>query len=160
QQANLIDRGTEFGVGVGAAGDTLVQVFDGVVEADLKSGIRAERQRLTAGQTVRIDAAASGPQPLATVAQRFVRRLPDPKERGAAGLVPNTERGFDAAPLAPAPAGVKINGDLSDWDRPGAFTVRFKEPYSRDYYVEGAMMYDTQNLYIGAHVGDPAPMCS
>lgn len=160
QQANLVDRGTEFGVGVGTAGETVVQVFDGVVEADFKRGARAGSQRLTAGQTVRIDAADSGPQPLATVAQRFVRRLPDPKERGADWLVPYNERRFDAVHLVPAPANVKIDGDLSDWDRSGAFAVRFIEPYSRDYYVEGAMMYDTQYLYIGAHVGDPAPMRS
>src|SRR5262249_50401271 len=38
QRAKLVDRGTEYGVGVDTAGQTVVQVFDGIVEADLKSG--------------------------------------------------------------------------------------------------------------------------
>jgi hypothetical protein len=157
QRAKLVDRGTEFGVGVGTAGETIVQVFDGIVEADLKNGVKAEPQRLSAGQTVRIDAES---QPLANVPQRFVRRLPDPKERGADWLVPYNQQRFDSVHIVPAPAKIVIDGDLSDWDRSGAFFVRFVEPYSRDYYVEGAMMYDAQYLYIGAHVGDPAPMRS
>jgi len=158
QRAKLVDRGTEFGVEAGTAGQTVVQVFDGVVEADLKNDAGAKPQRLTAGQTVRIDAVAS--EPLANVPQRFVRRLPDPKERGADWLVPYNQHRFDAVHIVPAPAKVAIDGDLSDWDRSGSFLVRFTEPYSRDYYVEGAMMYDAQYLYIGAHVGDPAPMRS
>src|SRR5207253_2273416 len=75
-------------------------------------------------------------------------------------LVPYNRRTFDRVHVVPAPAGVKINGDLAAWDRSGAFFIPCVEPYARDYYVEGCMMYDRECLYVGAHVGDPAPLCS
>ena len=53
-----------------------------------------------------------------------------------------------------------IDGDLSDWDRSGAFYSACQPPYHENYYLEGMMMYDEQFVYIGAHVGDPAPMRS
>lgn len=161
EKARLLDIGTEFGVGVGDGGDTLVQVFDGIVVVDFHDETGDTQQRLTAGQTVQVGGSA-GPVPraLAPSEQRFVRRFPAPNERGADWLVPYNRRTFDRVHVVPAPAAVKVNGELSTWDRSGQFFTACVEPYSHDYYVEGCMMYDRQFLYIGAHVGDPAPMCS
>ncbi len=161
EKARLLDIGTEFGVGVGDGGDTLVQVFDGIVVADFHDDSGDTQQRLTAGQTVQVGGSAGpGPRALASSEQRFVRRFPAPNERGADWLVPYNRRTFDRVHVVPAPGGAKVNGDLSTWNRTGQFAIACVEPYSRDYYVEGCMMYDLQFLYIGAHVGDPAPMCS
>jgi hypothetical protein len=158
-KARLVDQGTEFGVGVGNSGDTVVQVFDGLVVADLKGSEKS--QHIKAGQSMQIDAAAgSTPRPVPSVPQRFVRRFPDPKERGKDMGAPYNQSRYDMLHIVPAPRPVTIDGDLSDWDRSGGFFVACAAPYIRDYYVEGAMMYDNKNLYIGAHVGDPAPMCS
>jgi hypothetical protein len=158
-RARLVDHGTEFGVGVGNGGDTLVQVFDGVVVADLKEAAQVESQRILAGESLQIDA-GSKPRPVASVPQRFVRRFPDPKERGKDMAMPYNESRYDALHIVPAVRPPKIDGDLSDWDRSGGFFVACAAPYIRDYYVQGAMMYDAKHLYIGAHVGDPSPMCS
>jgi ferric-dicitrate binding protein FerR (iron transport regulator) len=162
-RARVLDLGTEFGVGVGNSGDTLVQVFDGAVVADFKNPMTGgvEQQRLTAGQTVQIDGADDAqPQEIVSVPQRFVRRMPPAKDRGDDRLVPYNRHRFEAMHIVPAPQPPKIDGDLSDWDDSGAFFDPCEEPFSRDYYVKGIMMYDKECVYIGAHVGDPAPMCS
>ncbi len=75
------------------------------------------------------------------------------------GPVYNRSR-FDAVRVLYAPAKIKVDGDLSDWDRSGAFYSACLPPYHESYYVEGMMMYDANYLYVGAHVGDPAPMRS
>jgi len=159
RKARLLDQGTEFGVDVDTSGDTLVEVFDGVVMADCKDE-GGQTQRVTAGQTVQIGGDRGAVRELASSPERFIRRFPSPTERGADWLVPYNQRRFDRVHIVPAPAAVKIDGDLSDWDRSGSFFIACEEPYSKHYYIEGAMMYDAKFLYIGAHVGDPAPMCS
>ena len=157
QRAKLTDQGTEFGVDVGESGDTVLQVFDGVVLADCTND--PAQQRVTAGQTVQIDGQGK-PRPLASTADRFIRRMPPASERGADWLVPYNQHRYDRVHIVPAPAGIVIDGNLSDWDRSGQFAIACREPYSKDYYVEGLMMYDRDFLYIGAHVGDPAPMAN
>ncbi len=162
-RAHVLDLGTEFGVGVGHSGDTLVQVFEGAVVADFKNPATGavQQQRLTAGQTVQLAPADDArPQEVVSVPQRFVRRMPPAKERGADFLVPYNRQRFDAMHIVPAPKPPAIDGDLSDWDRSGAFLCPCEEPFSRDYCVEGVMMYDRDCVYIGAHVGDPTPMSS
>jgi hypothetical protein len=157
-KASVEDLGTEFGVGVGVAGDTTVQVFEGAVITD--TGAYAGKQRLTAGQSVKIDAESARPEPIRSVAERFVRRMPLAKERGNEWLVPYNHNRVDTIHVVPVPGAMTIDGDLSDWDRSGQFFSACDEPYAHDYHVHGAMMYDAANLYIAAHVADPAPMCS
>src|ERR1019366_316913 len=76
---------------------------------------------------------------------------------------------YDAVHIVPAPhstasagsgqAGpVTIDGDLDEWDRSGEFfTYRYEEQKDR-FAVHGYMMYDAENLYIGAHIKDSTPM--
>jgi hypothetical protein len=157
-KVSVEDLGTEFGVGVGSAGDTLVQVFEGAVVTD--TGSRAGKQRVTAGQSVQSAADGGRTEPVRSVAERFVRRMPPAVERGPDWLVPYNRNRFDSVHVVPTPGRPTIDGDLFDWDRSGGFRVACEEPYAGHYYVEGSMMYDADYLYIGAHVGDPAPMCS
>jgi len=171
RQANLVDLGTEFGVGVGNDGDTLVQVFDGLVVAEGKHGAAKEsgQHRLVAGETLSFATDQAKPRSLESSPHRFVRRFPDPKQRGKDELVPHNVARFDTMHIVPAPRrdnaepntpAIKIDGDLSDWDLSGMFLSRCVEPYGENYYAAGAMMYDENYLYIAAHVGDPAPMAS
>lgn len=155
QRAKLTDHGTEFGVDVGQSGDTVLQVFDGVVLADCTND--PAQQRVTAGQTVQIDGQGK-PRVLTSTAERFIRRMPPASERGADWLIPYNQRRYDRVHIVPAPGSITIDGNLADWDRTGQFATACMEPFSKDYYVEGLMMYDREFLYIGAHVGDPAPM--
>jgi len=159
-RADVLDLGTEFGVSVDGAGDTLVQVFDGVVVTDFKDGKpSAEGRRLTAGQAVGIAApAGSAPRDLPFARERFIRRFPVAKERGKDWYRPYNRSRYDTVHVVPAPRGLKIDGDLSDWDHSGRFESACDQPFAEHYYVAGTMMYDDQNLYIGAHVGDPSPM--
>lgn len=160
-QASVLDLGTEFGVGVGYAGDTLVQVFEGAVVADFKTtNGSVAQQRLAAGQTVHMGVEDGHPRELTSSAQRFVRKMPPAKERGAAELVPYNRHRFDAMHIVPAVTPPTIDGDLADWDLSGSFFCPCEEPFGKDYNVRGAMMYDKDFVYIGAHVADPAPMCS
>lgn len=159
-RANVLDLGTEFGVSVDGAGDTMVQVFDGVVVTDFKDGkAQGEGRRLTAGQAVGIAApAGSSPRDLPFARERFIRRFPIAKERGKDWYRPYNRSQYDTVHVVPAPRGLKIDGDLSDWDHSGRFESACDQPFAEHYFVAGTMMYDDQNLYIGAHVGDPSPM--
>jgi hypothetical protein len=158
-RARLRDLGTKFGVAVVDRGETLIDVVEGVVEYDLKSASAKGTQRLTAGQGVRIEEDTE-PQPMEPDPTRFIRRMPPAKERGSDWLVPYNNSRYDSINIVPASAGIKIDGDLSDWDRSGRFFIACAEPFIRDYNVEGAMMYDANYLYVGAHVMDPAAMSS
>jgi len=60
--------------------------------------------------------------------------------------------------VVPAPRAVTIDGKLDDWDMSGA-NLMFMDAADKDTYsVHGAMMYNKDYLYIGAHVRDPTPM--
>jgi len=60
--------------------------------------------------------------------------------------------------VVPAPGKVKIDGDLEDWDLSGAILMKLDEASKSVYSVLGAMMYEKDALYVGAHVKDPTPM--
>lgn len=60
--------------------------------------------------------------------------------------------------IVPAPGKVAIDGDLTDWDLSGAILMKLDESSKAIYSVRGALMYDADALYIGAHVKDPTPM--
>jgi DNA-binding beta-propeller fold protein YncE len=60
--------------------------------------------------------------------------------------------------VVPAPGKVVLDGDLADWDTSGAILMCVDESSRESYSVRGAMMYDSDALYVGAHVKDPTPM--
>ena len=60
--------------------------------------------------------------------------------------------------VVPPPGKVVIDGKLDDWDLSGAITMFIDEASKASYSVRGAMMYDKEFLYVGAHVKDPTPM--
>ncbi|HYG75548.1 MAG TPA: FecR domain-containing protein, partial [Planctomycetota bacterium] len=161
-RAEVLDLGTEFGVGVSPSGETLVQVFDGVVEAELKSNVTTlGKKRLNAGEAMEFDDGAS--RSLIYSAERFIRRLPDPppeKFISEQWLVPYNKNRVDSIQVTRVPGKITIDGNLADWDRSFPFKSRCAEPYGEHYNVEGYMMADDQYLYIGAHVRDPSPMRS
>lgn len=165
-QARLVDRGTEYGVGVDRGGRMLVQVFDGEVAAEFKATGAATGQttRLSAGEACQWNGEESDAvERVAFADERFIRRLPDPVENAegrieSEWLVPyNRDRTTSIEiPLAAAPP--QIDGDLADWNPSEGFHSHFAEPYGEDYYVHGRLRYDAEFLYIAADVGDPAPL--
>src|SRR5258708_1285865 len=52
--------------------------------------------------------------------------------------------------VVPAPAGMKIDGDLSKWDWSGRIWCFADESIRNRYSVELAAMWDKENLYVGA----------
>ena len=72
----------------------------------------------------------------------------------AQGAASKNERIF----AVPAPAGVKVDGDLGDWDKSGGvftyITPETRAMQSASTYV----MYDDQAFYLGGEVKDPTPM--
>jgi hypothetical protein len=60
--------------------------------------------------------------------------------------------------VVPVPGPVTIDGKLDDWDLSGANLMYLDESSRQSYSVSGAMMYDPDYLYFGAHVKDPTPM--
>lgn len=153
-KADILDLGTEFGVRVGEAGRTEVQVYEGEVVTSFK-GASGER-RLLGGQALDVDAA---PRDIPFRPYRFVRTLPGPEDPRGRGKHPYNLSRYDEVHLVPAPPSIAIDGDLSDWDRSGRFSTACEAPYQA-YSLEGAMMYDARGLYLGGHVGDPHPMRS
>jgi len=60
--------------------------------------------------------------------------------------------------IVPAPDKVKIDGDLSDWDRSGELRVYPTATTSAMRNARFSMMYDAEAIYIGAVVTDDSPM--
>jgi len=161
-RAEVLDLGTEFGVAVDPTGETLVQVYDGMIEAGLKAAhvTSRDKKRLLAGQAMEIEEGAS--RALAFSDDRFIRRLPDPPadKLSEQWLIPYNKDRVDSINVVRAPGRVTIDGNLSDWDVSGVFKSHCAEPYAANYNVKGYMMSDSHFLYIGAHVRDPSPMRS
>jgi hypothetical protein len=180
-KARVVDLGTEFGVSVEPDRETIVQVFDGVVVAELKNSRLSDKrsQRLVAGETVRID--ASGVVELQRVLfshERFLRTFSTPSVHQGDELIPFKPSEISSLDVLPVPvrqasslppedtsqAGslrhgrVSVDGDLSDWNLSGLFEARCVEPFAESYFVHGCMMYDEHYLYVTARVGDPLPM--
>ena len=51
-----------------------------------------------------------------------------------------------------------VDGDLSEWSTQGGFRSERQGAPGSGNFVEGRMMFDGEILYLGAHIGDPAPM--
>jgi ferric-dicitrate binding protein FerR (iron transport regulator) len=161
-RARLIDLGTEFGVGIFENGETEVQVFLGEVVAECKDTKGAtQSHRLEAGKAVSIARDVAGaPQSIPFEPERFVRMFPaDKSSAQPAGPIYNRSRA-DRIHVGAAPVGVRIDGDLADWNYGIVFTATCWPPYQDSHTLEGMMMYDERFLYVAARVGDPAPMKS
>ncbi|MBA2117825.1 FecR domain-containing protein [Bremerella alba] len=158
QKSRVVDLGTEFGVEVDDEGDSLLQVYEGEVQVTSKTlddlgspQLIREREAVVLGST---------PQKTEFWAERFVRELPGPDDPAGPGLFPYNESQIQSVRIARADKPLDIDADLSDWNLSYRFHSTAKPPYAENYYLEAAMMYDDQNLYISAHVGDPHPMKS
>lgn len=158
---NVEDLGTEFGVETSVSGETRVHVFEGEVVARTRerdSIDAGKSQHLVKGQALDTGAFEGDPSNrIAASSDRFIRTFP---------IEPNSQRGGplysksvqDTVQVMPAQRNIVIDGDLSEWDRRGAFHAASIEPYSTTYNLDSMLMYDATYLYIGAHVGDPFPM--
>jgi hypothetical protein len=104
---------------------------------------------------------SSAARDIAFQPERFVRMFPsEGSDTQPGGPVYNRPQ-VESVRVTPAPAaGVTVDGDLSDWGAGAAFKSACVLPYDASHFVEGRMRYDGRRLYIGAHVGDPAPMRS
>ncbi len=152
-ETSVIDLGTEFGLGVDLAGTTTVQVFQGSVINRLKGG--APEERLSAGESREI---AKGVSEAVSKPMTFLRQLPPPDP--GAWRLSYSKTVLDRVEALPARGSVTVDGDFADWDLSARFTGRTVEPYGKIFYLDGALMYDAQHLYVSAHIGDPAPMRS
>jgi hypothetical protein len=154
--SRLRDLGTEFGVGVGANGDTLLQVYVGEVLAEPKDDL-ANRYRIESGQAVKVrDSLTEVP----FQQDRFVRVLPNVDDPTGRGKYPYNRVHHEEIHLVPPPGAVTIDADLTDWDLSGRIRSVCEPPYDEHHTLEAAMMYDADGLYVSAHVGDPFPMRS
>jgi hypothetical protein len=154
-QMRVTDLGTEFGVSVSPDGESRVQVFEGKVRAE--SLTVSGRKELTVGESLlcKTDGTLSSEK---SREDRFVRRFPPRSSSDQPGGALYSRSTVDAVRIAAPITPVTIDGDLSEWNRANAFRSACLPPYSDSYFVEGMMSYDAENLYIGAHVGDPEPM--
>jgi hypothetical protein len=159
--ANIRDLGTEFGVAAEGKATT-VQVYAGTIVAQGKQDQKnSVNQQVTAGHAIQISATdASNVAPIAFQETRFVRQFPPRETRGSQYEDPYNQSRIETCRILPTRRPIVIDGNLSEWDRSGEFTSRCMEPYSDTYHVRAMLMYDDQNLYIGADVGDPHAMHS
>lgn len=170
----VLDLGTEFAVRYGGDSTTDVQVYDGAVIATGRLGDGSTRfpKRLEAGEAARFSSQSSGdPLPLPYRKDRFVRRLTtDTGIEHAAGdrspaVVAEQIRHFgrpqaEAIVVARAAGPVTIDGRLDEWAlAPGVMASLDRDPAAAEW-MDGRMMYDADNLYIAARVGDPHPLVS
>ncbi|HOW64560.1 MAG TPA: hypothetical protein P5186_18885 [Candidatus Paceibacterota bacterium] len=159
RDASVLDVGTEFGVKVGPDRGTEVQVYQGSVftTPKLLGGHTNSPQRLLSGSAARINPDAVEPiQSLPFAPDRFVRQLPETKSGSTDNLPLSNQPRWDRIEIMQANQPVVVDGNLSEWDQQKMF--RSQCDGAKDCGVEGAMMYDADYLYVGAHVADPAPM--
>jgi hypothetical protein len=159
RDASVLDVGTEFGVKVGPGQGTEVQVYQGSVITTPKflGGHANSPQRLLSGSAARINPeAVEMIQSLPFAPDRFVRQLPETKSGRKDTLPLSNQPRWDRIEIMPAGQPVVVDGNLSEWDRQRIF--RSHCDGAKEYGVEGAMMYDADYLYLGAHVADPVPM--
>ncbi|MBN9693484.1 MAG: hypothetical protein J0M24_24830 [Verrucomicrobia bacterium] len=156
--AQVTDLGTEFGVKCGPGGVSEVLVFDGKVLASAPGGTDAFPRQLTAGTAARFAPDQTRPNPIAYRPERFVRRLTadKPVELDEPGSPLFNPTQHEEIVVVRPDRVLTIDGDLSDWN--GAHGFRAVRNESAGEFVEGRMRYDAGFLYVGAHVGDPAPL--
>ena len=154
--SQLVDVGTEFGVEVEDDGSSLLQVYEGEVLASAKVGGcegTAARSSGRSGAARRLGARdcflARALRP-ACCPDRAIRTAAAISRTTAAATIRSRSRGLEPA--------LTIDADLSDWDLTHRIRSECEPPYADNYYLEAAMMYDEEFLYVGAHVGDPHPM--
>lgn len=156
--AQVVDLGTEFGVKCGPGGVSEVLVFDGKVLASAPGGTDAFPRQLTAGTAARFAPDQTSPNPIAYRPERFVRRLTADKpvelDEPGSPLFNPTQHEEIVVPRVERP--LTMDGDLSDWGEAHGFRA-VRNGVTAEF-VEGRMRHDAEFLYIGAHVGDPAPM--
>ncbi len=163
EQVTVVDEGTEFGVSSGPGGDTVVQVFSGKVTADFKNNTRgpARRMQLIGGEACGLTAFPDAvPHRLPFKSERFVRTFPEPEDGTDFTPAFQTRSRTETITIRRAPTAVAVDGVLSEWDRDSVFFSQCDRPYEKSYTLRGAMMYDRRYLYIGAAIGDPAPLRS
>jgi hypothetical protein len=156
-EAQLHDLGTEFGVSVGPAGDTLVQVYDGRVLAEPRNvAAPREGRLLKEGESLRIASTSAGkPVDVRFEPGRFVRELP---AAAKGGRVNHNQPSVAAVRVPPVDEPVEIDGKLDDWNLDHAFRAACSAPFDESHAVEGAMRYGDTGLYLAARIRDPFPL--
>jgi hypothetical protein len=154
--SRLADAGTEYGVEVQPTGCSLVQVYEGEVSASAKVESQWQpEQAIGEGRALRF---GERMEEVPFWPERFVQLLPGPDAPEGRGSLPYNRSRYRSIAVAAAPAEIAIDGDLSDWDLSHRIRAACEPPYADHYFLEGAVMYDREHLYVGAHVGDPHPM--
>ncbi len=151
----VTDLGTEFGASAALDGESRVQVFSGSVRADFLT--TPGSRELSVGESLvsRTDGTFT---PGVFRENLFVRHLPPPVSKFSPGGIAYNRTTVEAVRIPQPGVPVVVDADLTEWNRAHAFRSACLPPYNDSYFVEAMMMYDTQHLYIGAHVGDPEPM--
>jgi hypothetical protein len=154
--SRLADAGTEYGVEVQPTGCSLVQVYEGELSASAKVESQWQpEQPIGEGRALRFD---DGMEEVPFWPERFVQLLPGPDAPEGRGSLPYNRSRYRSITVAAAPSGITIDGNLSDWNLSQRIRAACEPPYAEHYYLEGAVMYDREHLYVGAHVGDPHPL--
>jgi hypothetical protein len=153
--SQLVNVGTEFGVEIEVDGSSVLQVYEGEVLASGKAADMKEPRRVLKGEAVRFGMSV---HETAFWPERFVRLLPGPRDPLGRGSVPYNRSRHDSIKIPRARVALAIDADLSDWDLTHRIRSECEQPYTENYYLEAAMMYDEKSLFVSAHVGDPHPM--
>lgn len=150
----------EFAANVDASLTTDVQVYTGAIVASgvAKLGSGQFPDRLVAGEARRFSPLPDmPPETLAFSAERFVRRVPDDTGIGMPVNVASGDKvgrpRLESLVVTQAVEPVTIDGSLDDWKQ-----VRWFRAGGGAEWIEGGMMFDADNLYVAARVGDPLPM--
>lgn len=154
-QMNVVDLGTQFGIGVNLLGESRVQVFEGSVL--VMSTIYPDQQVLTEGGTLRVmpDGRLKSTKLSDTA---FARRLPEVREKQADKQMAVNTPEYHSMEVAYMERPIRIDGNLDEWRDIPAFRAACRPPFNRTHTVEGRLAYDENNLYISANIGDPHPL--
>jgi hypothetical protein len=159
----VVEASHEFALRVESESSTTIQVYDGVVQVvGNLNAILKDPTQVSAGKAVRYTSLRTEQlESIEFSPEKFIRRLSKD--------VPIEQKDETAWPLFNQPVHeaiavwrrrgpIVIDGELDDWPSIEDFHSVWEKNRSRREYVTGRMMYDEDNLYVAAHVGDPFPM--
>jgi hypothetical protein len=160
---HIVEASNEFAIDAESENSTVIQVYDGIVQVDGNLNSTEEMPtQVLAGKAVRYTALRNAPPETVEFApERFIRKLSKDKAiemTDESSITQFNQPAHEAIAVWRRRGPIEIDGELDEWPIAEGFrSVWHKSPDGREF-VTGRMMFDDENLYISAHVGDPFSM--
>ncbi len=159
----IVEASNEFAIDAESENSTVIQVYDGIVQVDGDLNSTKEMStQVMAGKAVRYTMFRSAQtEDVEFAPDRFIRKLSKDKAIEVideSSVSQFNQPAHEAISVWRRRSPIEIDGELDDWPIAEGFRSVWDKSREGREYVAGQMMYDEENLYVSAHVGDPFSM--